>query len=192
MFAEAGMLRACKSKIDGSDWMCKRHRSEHQGQFRPVTLLRKAIPLLAAARSGSSLPVTSNSQWLRNRGWRLLRHEYINFPNLGNFTMVVGFNPPNNRRDNDHVEETYCDSICDVRIRLCICCAVECGHRSSGTLPCSRAHLQLRAATASAATPDLLCSSGGWRRRPTGFWLLRAAVWISPRPPILRSTRLLA
>src|SRR5438477_2583640 len=36
-------LRVCKRKIDGSDWMCKRHRSEPTGKF--VSLYHK--PLLA-------------------------------------------------------------------------------------------------------------------------------------------------
>src|SRR6266853_5211157 len=37
-------LRACKRKIDGSDWVCKRHRSEPPGKFRPVRFLPNQIP----------------------------------------------------------------------------------------------------------------------------------------------------
>src|SRR5512133_143373 len=31
-------LRACKRKHDVSDWMCKRHRAEPAGKFRPVSV----------------------------------------------------------------------------------------------------------------------------------------------------------
>src|SRR5207237_10245236 len=36
-------LRAYNRKIDGSDWMYKRHRSEPLGKFRPVMLLPNQI-----------------------------------------------------------------------------------------------------------------------------------------------------
>src|SRR5439155_23220250 len=36
-------LRASKRKIDGSDWMCKRHRSEPAGKF--VTIYRKRLTM---------------------------------------------------------------------------------------------------------------------------------------------------
>lgn len=70
--------------------------------------------------------------WERERTLYVLNFqlETFNFSFFGNFAVIIGFNRPNNRRDNDHVEKICRNSIGDVRIRLWICSAVECGHRS--------------------------------------------------------------
>jgi len=124
---------------------------------------------------------------------RFYQLQTFNFSFFGNFAVIIGFNrSTNNGRDTDHVEKICRNSIGDVCVRLWICAAVECGHRSDWALPRARAQLQLRAATSTAAAPDLLCSSArGWRRRRSGLWL-RPAVRILRCPPILRATRSLA
>jgi hypothetical protein len=108
---------------------------------------------------------------------------------LATFVASRGFNPPHYRRDNDYVEETYCDSIGGPRIRVCFGYALERGHRGGGAIPRSCADLQLRAAPA-----GLLRSSGVWRRRLSGLWLWfsRAAVPGFRCAPIPRATGSLA
>jgi len=48
---------------------------------------------------------------------------------FGNFAVIVGFNPPDNRRDIDHAKKTDCDSNGRMRIRVWIRSALKCRHR---------------------------------------------------------------
>jgi hypothetical protein len=123
-------------------------------------------------------PRRSGKICLWGRAWRRDAADF-----LATLVASGGFNPPHYRRDNDYVEENYCDRIGSPRIRVCFGSALERGHRGGRALPRSRAQVQLRAAPS-----GLLRSSGCWRRLLSGLWFLRAAVPGFRSPPIPRAT----
>jgi hypothetical protein len=112
---------------------------------------------------------------------------------VSNFAAIVGFNRPDNRRDNLYGKEMFRDGIGGVGIRVWNCSALERRYRYDRALPRSGAQLQLCAATTAAPCVLRSASASSLRRRNRpGLWLLRAAVRILRFTPVLRPPRLLA